>query len=198
MSTLKQLDIKKEWIYEIILSSFSNDIPHAAPFGVKTSDFKHVRLALYKGSHTLENILNRREFVINVVQDTDILYDALYARDKLKYGLALKIGAPVLKNSPANIEVKLTSTASKDQSVAMEAEVVHVQINNPCIPINRAKNLLLESLIIATRVSYLPEGRAVKLLKENHRVIKKVAPDSKYAAIIEELLIKFGFGPNRC
>ncbi|MDM8539852.1 DUF447 family protein [Desulfococcaceae bacterium HSG9] len=198
MNTLKQLGMKKEWIYEMILSSFSNDIPHAAPFGVKTSDFKYVRLALYKGSHTLENILDHREFVINVVQDMDIVYDALYAKDKLKYGLALKINAPVLNDAPANIEVKLTSTASKNQLVAVEAEVVHVQSNKPCIPINRAKNLLLESLIIATRVSYMPEGRAVKLLKENHRVIKKVAPDSKYAAMMEELLIKFGFGPNRC
>ncbi|MDM8557029.1 DUF447 family protein [Desulfococcaceae bacterium HSG7] len=198
MNTLKQLGMKKEWIYEIILSSFSNDIPRAAPFGVKTSDFKYVRFALYKGSHTLENILDHREFVINVVQDMDIVYDALYAKDKLKYGLALKINAPILNDAPANIEVKLTSTASKNQLVAVEAEIVHVQINKPCIPINRAKNLLLESLIIATRVSYLPEGRAVELLKENNRVIKKVAPGSKYAAMMEELLIKFGFGPNRC
>lgn len=176
------------WIYEVILSTYSNDVPHAAPFGVNPIDSKHVRLSIYKGSHTLENILKHRQFTINVVEEMDIFYNALYARDKLEYTPALNIEAPVLKDAAAHIEVTLKSAVSGPLQVVIEAEVEHVQVSDPCIPINRAKNLLLESLIVSTRISHLPPGRASELLKENYRVIKKVAPGSNYASIMRELL----------
>jgi hypothetical protein len=48
--------------------------------------------------------------------------------------------------------------------------------------------MVMESLIIATRIKQLPEGKAEEILKENYRVIKKVAPESNYVAIMEKLL----------
>ena len=156
MKTLKHLGMNAGWIYEVVLSTYSNDVPHAAPFGVNPIDSKHVKLSIYKGSHTLENILNHRQFTINVVEEMDIFYNALYARDKLEYTPAQNIDAPVLKEAAAHIEVTLTSTVSKPLQVVIEGEVEHVQISDPCIPINRAKNLLLESLIVSTRISHLP------------------------------------------
>jgi hypothetical protein len=194
MSTLKQLGIRKNWLYEVVITSIDNNVAHAAPFGVKTTDFKLVSIEMYKGSNTLRNVLKSKEFVINTVSDPTVFYDALYAREKINFGFAKMIMAPVLTDSPASIEVRLKNTINREQSYMIEAEVVYIHIRNPSELINRAKSLVLESLILATRIPYLPEGKPVELLRENYRVIKKVAPGSKYEHIMQELLKKCGGG----
>ena len=194
MSTLKQLGIRKNWLYEVVITSIDNNVPHAAPFGVKTTDFKLVSIEMYKGSNTLINVLKSKEFVINTVSDPTVFYHALYAREKINFGFAKMIIAPVLTDSPASIEVRLRNAINREQSYRIEAEVVYINIRNPSELINRAKSLVLESLILATRIPYLPERKPEELLKENYRVIKKVAPGSKYERIMQELLKKCGGG----
>ena len=124
------------------------------------------------------------------MQDTEIFYHALFAGEKIKYGPAEKIDAPVLIDSPASIEAKVISVTPKAQRMVIEAEIVHIQNRIKCDLTNRAQSLLLESLIVATRIPHLPEGKPGKLLRENYRVIKKVAPGSKYEDIMRELLNK--------
>ena len=194
MSTLKQLGMKKNWLYEIVISSIDNNVPHTAPFGVKTTDFKLVSIEMYKGSNTLRNVLKSKEFVINTVSDPTVFYHALYVREKINFGFAKMIIAPVLTDSPASIEVRLKNTINREQSYMIEAEVVYIHIRNPSELINRAKSLVLESLILATRIPYLPERKPEELLRENYRVIKKVAPGSKYEHVMQELLKKCSGG----
>jgi hypothetical protein len=192
MSTLKQLGIKQNWLYEIVITSLDNKVPHAAPFGVKTTDFKIVLIEMYKGSNTLRNVLTNKEFVINTVTDPTVFYDALYAEEKINFGFAKMIMAPVLTDSPASIEVRLKNTINREQSYMIEAEVVYIHIRNNKELINRAKSLVFESLILATRIPHLPERKPVELLRENYRVVKKVAPGSKYESVMQELMKKFG------
>ncbi len=194
MSTLKQLGMKKNWIYEIVISSFDNNVPHAAPFGVKTTDFKLVSIEMYKGANTLRNVLKSKEFVINTVSDPTVFYQALYERGKINFGSAKMIKAPVLTDSPVSIEVRLTNALNSEQTFVIEAEVVDIHIRNRSELINRAKSLVLESLILATRIPHLPQRKPEELLRENYRVIKKVAPGSKYEHVMQELLKKCSGG----
>ena len=187
---LKQLGVEKNWIYEVLLSSYFNGVPHVAPFGVRTTDYTCVTLDMYEGSRSLRNILAVKEFALNTVQDTEIFYHALFAGGKIKYGPAEKIDAPVLMDSPASMEAKVVSVTPKAQRVVIEAEIVHIQNRRKCDLTNRAQSLLLESLIVATRIPHLPEGKPGKLLRENYRVIKKVAPGSKYEDTMRKLLHK--------
>jgi hypothetical protein len=192
MSTLKQLGMQKNWIYEVVITSIDNNVPHTAPFGVKTTDFKLVTIEMYKGSNTLRNVLTSKEFAFNTVADPTVFYQALYAREKLNFGFAKTIKAPVLADSPASIEVRLKNAINREQSLVIEAEVVYIHIRNISELINRAKSLVLESLILATRIPHLPERKPQELLRENYRVIKKVAPGSKYEHVMQELLKKCG------
>ncbi len=194
MSTLKQLGIRKNWLYEVVITSIDNNVPHAAPFGVKTADFKLVSIEMYKGSNTLRNVLKSKEFVINTVTDSTVFYQALYEREKINFGSAKMIKAPVLTDSPASIEVRLTNAINSEQSLVIEAEVVYIHIRNRSELINRAESLVLESLILATRIPHLPERKPEELLRENYRVIKKVAPGSKYEHVMQELLKKCSGG----
>ncbi len=192
MQPFKRLKMNRGWIYEVVLTSFSRKTPHAAPFGMRILDFRHVGLSIYRGARSLENILGRGEFVVNMTEAADLIHDALLARDRLDYGPARMVNAPVLRNAPVHMEMRLTGVKSGAQLVMLEAEVVHLEINKPCIPVNRAEHLLLESLITATRIPYLPEGRGVEMLKENYRVVRKVAPGSAYAEKMEALLAQHG------
>ncbi len=194
MSALKQLGMKKNWLYEVVISSFDNHVPHAAPFGVKTADFKLVTIEMYKASATLRNVLAGKEFALNTVADSTVFYQALYEREKINFGSGKMIKAPVLIDSPASIEVRLTNAINGEQSLLIEAEVVYIHIRNRSELINRAEGLVLESLILATRIPHLPERKPEALLKENYRVIKKVAPGSRYEHVMQELLKKCNGG----
>ena len=57
--------------------------------------------------------------------------------------------------------------------------------------INRAEALVMESLILATRLPYFSGRGYEDTLKENYRIIAKVAPDSKYEKIIEKVMNLF-------
>ena len=188
MDTLQQLGMKKNWLYEVVISSYNNNIPHAAPFGVKSSDFKCITMEIYKGSTTLKNILSNKEFVLNMLDDPVFFHQALFAREKINFNVAKMINAPVIAESPSTIEVRLLNALDKKQRVIIKAEVVHINVCNKSELINRAKSLVLESLILSTRLSYFPKLKLEKLIKENYRVIKKVAPGSRYENIMQELL----------
>ncbi|MDM8537363.1 DUF447 family protein [Desulfobacterales bacterium HSG17] len=192
MNTLQQIGMKRNWLYEVVISSYNNNIPHAAPFGIKSSDFKCISIEMFKGSNTLENILTNKEFVLNHIDDPIYFYHALYDREKINFNTAKMIKAPVMTDSPSSIEARLIKAINKKQSFTIEAEVVHIHIRNKSKLTNRAKSLVLESIILSTRVSLFPEKKLDKLIRENYRVIKKVAPKSKYETIMQELMANCG------
>jgi len=192
MKSLQQLGMEKNWLYEVVISSYHDDIPHAAPFGVKSSDFKSVTIEMYKGSNTLRNVLTHKEFVLNPVDDPLVFYQALYAREKINFNPAKMIKAPVITDSPSAIEVRLINAVDRKLSFLIEAEVLYIHVQNIRPLTNRAKSLVLESLILSTRRSCFPEQKLDKLIRENYRVIKKVAPGSRYEIIMQELLNNCG------
>jgi hypothetical protein len=63
-------------------------------------------------------------------------------------------------------------------------------INSEPNLINRAEYLTLESLILFTRFFFTKSHTNKILLLENFRIVKKVAPNSKYESIMEKI-IKF-------
>ena len=190
MRALDQLGMEKNWIYEVIISSIGDNVPNAAPFGVKTRDFNYIEIEMYKGSNTLKNILANGEFAVNMVVDPVVFYNVLFAKDKIKYSLAKRIETPVLYGSPASIEAGIIETIDMKLKIMIKAKVVHIHLHNKSEWINRAKNLLFESLILSTRIPHFPKGKAEVLLRENYRVIKKVAPRSEYELIMQQLLEK--------
>lgn len=188
MATLSELGFKKDWTYEAIISCFNGEIPHAAPFGIKSPDMESIQVEIYNSSNTLSYLMDKGCFVINLISDSQYFFDSLYNRDQIRFKAARIIDAPVIADTPACVEVKVKNYTEKAHSRIINAEIISIE--SPLAPelYNRAKGLVMESLIIATRINYMAEGEAEKILKENYRVIKKVAPGSNYVVIIEKLL----------
>jgi hypothetical protein len=188
MMTLKTLGVKKHWLYETIISSSDASLFHAAPFGIKILDFQKIAINMFKGSKSLDNILKSGEFAINTMDDPRFFYDALWNKKSLKFARASKICAPVLVNAQASIEVRVIDTRDRGKSCLVTAGVVHVEVRTPGELINRAKSLVLESLIMATRLSLVTGTRLEKMIRENYRVVKKVAPGSVYEETMSRLI----------
>lgn len=190
MATLSELGFQRDWTYEAIISCFNGGIPHAAPFGIKSSDMKSLQVEMYNSSNTLGYIIDKGCFVINLMPDPLYFFDSLYARDQIRFKATRMIDAPALADAHTFIEVKVTGCIEKPQSHLINAEIINIEA--AIIPelYNRAKGLVMESLIISTRIKHLPEGKAEEILKENYRVIKKVAPESPYVETMQKLLKK--------
>ncbi len=182
---LKRLGLEKTWIYETIVTTSDGKKNNAAPIGIWTKDFSDIEMEIYKKSKTFKNILATNEFVVNLVDDPRIFYDALYNKDNLKYKKAKKVCAPVLRKTSMWLELKVKRKEDNDRKIKICAEIVSFKTDKKPILLNRAKYIALESLIKSTKI---PVKR--KEIEENLRVIKKVASKSEYEKIVEKLLKK--------
>jgi len=187
MRPLEKLGMKRKWIYEVIVTTFQNKDPHSAPIGVWTENFSELNMNIYKESMTLGNILTQKEFAANFVSDISTFYYALFAKNEVTYINSKQINAPVLKNASAVVGLKLKEITEEKSRFQIQAHVINVQIMDDLKLVNRAESLVLESLILATRIPFLGREEIKKALKENLRVIKKVAPGSKFQNIMEKI-----------
>ena len=79
MDQLRRLGLQDRWIYEVLISTFCDGTPHAAPMGVWTDRPDELCMDVYDGSRTLANILGGGDFVANFPADAEMLYAALRA-----------------------------------------------------------------------------------------------------------------------
>ena len=188
METLQTIGMKKGWIYETIVSTYGGDTPNSAPIGVWTDDFAILRMAIFSGSNTLKNILESKEFSVNLVPDATLFHTSLFEKEMVAYESSPRIHAPVLRDASAVIEARLEKVETRGSRFFLESTPLHIAVREPVKWINRAEALMLESLILATRVAHHPGPKVRETLRENHRVVKKVAPGSEYERIMEKLV----------
>jgi hypothetical protein len=192
MDRLRRLGMQERWIYEVLISTFRDGTPHAAPIGVWTSGADELRMDVYNGSQTLANILGGGDFVANFPADAELLCVALRAPKQLRFAGAQGVHAPVVGGCTASVELVLTEATPADDRVRLVGEVRHVHLDGTPRLINRAEGLLLESLVLATRRERLGAGSVLTTLTENHRIVGKVAPGSRYERALAGLLEDLG------
>jgi hypothetical protein len=185
---LQKIGMQKGWIYEVIVSTYGGDKPHSAPFGVWTDDFVTLNMEIFSDSSTLKNIIELKEFAVNLVDDMTIFYNSLFDEANVEYRDSLNINAPVVRNASAIIEAKLKKVENKGNRFHLESMPVNLEVNQPVKLINRAEAIVIESLILATRLPYLPGSKVQEVLRENYRIVRKVAPGSQCERIVGKLI----------
>jgi hypothetical protein len=192
MDQLRRLGLQERWIYEVLISTFRHDTPHAAPIGVWTDGADELLMDLYDGSQTLANILESGDFVVNFPADAGMLYAALRAPEQLAFAAARLVRAPVVAGCTATVELTLSRGIPGDDRVRIVGDVKRVHHAGVPRLINRAEGLLLESLVLATRLERREAAAALTTLTENYRVVGKVAPGSAYERALAALLRDLG------
>ncbi len=188
MKPLQTIGMQKGWIYEVIVSTYRGDKPHSTPIGVWTDDFVTLEMEIYSDSGTLRSIIELKDFTVNLIADVSVFYDSLFDEANVEYRDSLNINAPIVRSASAMIEARLKKVENKGNRFHLESEPVNVQVNEPVKLINRAEAIVLESLILGTRLPYLPGSRAQEVLRENCRIVRKVAPGSEYEKIMGKLV----------
>lgn len=192
MKPLETIGMQKGWIYEVIVSTYRGRKPHSAPIGIWTDDFTTLTMEIFPGSRTLESIMELREFAVNLSPDITVFYDSLFDAEKMEYREAVNVNAPVIRNCEAFLEARLENVEEKENKFRLESVPVNIEVNGPVKLINRAEAIAIESLILATRLPYLPASNARAALMENYRIAGKAAPGSRYEKIVEKLLESLG------
>jgi hypothetical protein len=194
MARLEELGLRDQWIYEVLVSTLHEGMPHAAPMGVWSPRPGSLAIDAYEGSRTLESIMQTGCFAANFPPGVDMLYAARHAPGRLGYEEALIVHVPVLAGCSATVELTLASAVRDGEKVRITGEVQSVRHEAVVRLINRAEGLLLESLVLASRAEHRGSGATLRALTENHRVIAKVAPASDYEQALAALIREIGAG----
>jgi hypothetical protein len=189
---LHRLGLHDRWIYEVLISTYRHDTPHAAAIGVWTDGADELLMDVYDGSQTLANILGGRDFVVNLPGDATQLHVALHAPEQLAFAPARLVHAPVVAGCTATVELTMSRATPGAGMVRIAGEVRRVHHAGPPRLINRAEGLLLESLVLASRLERRDAGAALTTLTENHRIVSKVAPGSTCESAMATLLRDLG------
>ncbi len=188
MYQLYPLGLQERWIYEVLISTYRRETPHATPMGVWTDGADELTVDMYNGSQTLATILDGGHFVVNFPTEVEMLYVALRAPEKLAFAPAHLVHAPVVAGCTATVELALSRATPDVDRVRIVGDVRRVVVDGAPRLINRAEGLLLESLVLATRLGRRGPAATLTALTENLRVASKVAPASAYEGAIAALL----------
>jgi hypothetical protein len=171
-----------EGISEVIVTTQSAaGMPNAAPVGIITEIDEQGKVQhfvkLYKGSQTLENVLETSTLVANVTDDAVLFVKTALGHLSEAY-LSEFAGVPVL--TKANVWIVFTTVFIEEHSDYLHFQVLPrtVKINRTEVKaINRGRNAVIEAAIMATRFSLATDE------EERTEMRERVA---EYAEIVEK------------
>ncbi|MCW4006445.1 MAG: DUF447 family protein [Candidatus Bathyarchaeota archaeon] len=192
-------------IVETIVSTCDLEgTPNAAPMGVTLEDEQTLRLQIFVSSSTYQNLQDIRCAVINLTSDINLFYQTTFKdtnpNGKLPpswFAKAQTVAAPVLCAADACLEVCVCSICALDeQRVTVFCTVKHIDAPL-ALPLAycRAFGATLEAIIHATRIqAYIQDptkqqelAALLQTVNECGEVVAKVAPDSVYSQILEDI-----------
>ena len=208
MAKLTELGFSKGMIAETIVSTYSADgEPNAAPMGVTMQDEHHLTVDLFNTSQTYRNIKVNRCAVVNLTHNIDVFYRSAFKETNPNGKLAVEwfeksqsVNAPKLSLAEASIEVSVEHLELMPVRGTMKTRATLKIETIQAIPqypqaLSRAMSLTLEAIIHATRIKAIlndekQQKRVVKLLEVIsvcHQVVNRVAPNSSYSQVMDDL-----------
>ena len=184
---LESLNMFKGQLYETIVTTQNGEsIKNAAPIGVICKDSNHIVIHLDNCVHTHLNILENGELIVNITKDPLVFtYSTLGELDD-EYFAEFK-GFPLIKDSlgffKAHVIKKREKKRENDYNdgighvVSCEVEDIYIRDYNEIVPLNRAMNAVIESLVYYCRFDHKYRDRQKEIwihMKELNRVTQKV------------------------
>jgi hypothetical protein len=170
--------MKKMIIETVITSLDENSKIHFAALGVEFFKQKIVFYP-YQGSKTLENIINSKEGVINIVDKAEYLIKAALGDYHFSVNKIKDDNHYYLEDSCHYYKFRLISVSEIDDKYKVSGKIVLDQSNREYFGLNRANNLLLEAAVKASRIGIKNTCKEVDtFLDNNRRVILKTGDEN--------------------
>lgn len=181
---LTKIGMFKGQQYETIISTVDNEGNlNAAPIGILCRGKDKVLCRIFKGRHTLENIISQKEFIVNITQNPELFTESLL--DNLETTAFNENKS--IKNVDCYFKCEVTSikeavkqsdpVKKKGEANVIKANVVELIINNPTKAYNRAFSYVIECLVNFSRIGIVDDEKRKYYLdsyKEAYRIVKKV------------------------
>lgn len=181
---LTKISMFKGQQYETIITTINDDGSlNAAPIGILCRGKDKVMCRIFKGSHTLENIISQKEFIVNICENPELFtWSLLDNLEKDDFSEDQSI-----KNVDAYFKCKFTSikeavkqsdpVKKKSEANVIKADVCKLIIRNPVKAYNRSFSYVVECLANFSRIDIVDDEKRKYYLdsfKEARRVVKKV------------------------
>ena len=181
---LSKIGMEKGHQYETIITTADIDGNlNAAPIGVLCRGSDKVMCRIFKGIHTLDNIISQREFVVNITHDpllfTWSLLDNLMEED-FNEDKSIKNVDCYFKCEVTDLKEAVKQSdpiRKKSEAIVIKADVCELVINNPVNAYNRAFGYVIESLTNYSKldlVDYEKREYYLDSFREAYRVVRKV------------------------
>ena len=202
---LTLIGMEKGRQYEtIITTTDEKNIPNAAPIGVLCSGRDMILNRIFKGRHTLENIISQREFTVNITNDPELftlstignLPSDYFSNDNSIKGADAYFKCEVISLKEA---VKQSDPIrKKGEAIVIKSKVTDMVIRRDVKAFNRAFSCVIETLANFTRFDLVDETKKQYYLSrftECSRVVNKVGGKEEKQAMgeIKKELIKKGY-----
>ena len=206
-TNLNLIGMEKGRQYEtIITTKNSKNIKNAAPIGVICAGENKILNRIFKGSHTLENIISQKEFIVNITHDPNLFTVSLLGNLPEEYfneDNSLKCADAYFKCNVISLTeaVKQSDPIKKNgEAIVIKSKVTELVINRPTHAMNRGFAYVIESLANLTRFDIVNDDKKeeyIKRFREANRVVVKVGykEDIKAMHEIKKELIKKGYKP---
>ena len=189
---LESLNMFKGQLYETIVTTQNGElVKNAAPIGVICKDSNHVVIHLDNCIHTHLNILENGELIVNITKDPLVFTISTLGELDDKYFDEFK-GFPMIKDSIGFFKAHVVKTRNKKREndyndgigniVTCEVDDIYISDYKEIVPLNRAMNAVIESLIYYCRFDHKYSHMQKEIwihMKELNRVCHKVGNESE-------------------
>ena len=202
---LTSVGMEKGRQYETIITTKNPDgSKNAAPIGVICAGDDKIITRIFKGSHTLDNMVREKEFIVNITHDPELFTVSLLGNLPQTYfndDYSLKCGDAHFKCRAIKFTEAVKQSdpiKKKDEAIVIKSEVTDMTINKPTKAMNRGFDYVIETLTNFTRFDLVDEAQKEKYIarfKEANRVVLKVGrkEDIKAMKEIKKELLKKGY-----
>lgn len=202
---LNSIGMEKGRQYETIIATRNPDgSKNAAPIGVIYAGEDKIITRIFKGSHTLDNMIREKEFVVNITHDPKLFTVSLLGnlpQDDFNDDYSIKNVDAYFKCKAMNFTEAVKQSdpiKKKGEAIVIKSEVIDLTINKDCKAMNRGFGYVIESLANFTRFDLVDDAKKMEYLvrfKEANRVVLKVGRKEDIQAMqeIKKELIKKGY-----
>ena len=204
---LTLIGMEKGRQYEtIITTSDSENNKNAAPIGVICSGPDKVLSRIFKGRHTLENIISQREYIVNITHDPMLFTESTLGnlpQDYFNEDNSLKCADAYFKCEVLSLKEAVKQSdpvKKKGEAIVIKSQVTELVIKRNTKAMNRGFGYVVESLANLTRFDLANEEQKeiyLKRFREANRVVTKIGykEDLKAMKEIKKELVKKGYKP---
>lgn len=204
---LASIGMEKGRQYETIITTVNNEnLKNAAPIGVLCSGNDIILNRIFKGSHTLDNIIVQREFIVNITHDPELFTKSTLGNlppECFNENNSLKDAEAYFKCEVISLKEAVKQSdpiKKKDEAIVIKSKVTEIVINKPTKAMNRGFGYVIETLSNFTHFDLVDEKQKELYLnrfREANRVVKKIGykQDIQAMEAIKKELIKKGYEP---